>query len=389
MNAYSHKAVRNAGVVNNLPKGTDLGDVRLYFLPFLGALLLPVVALGQSHPTWWTYTSPDATALVGIHWSVVNASPFGEAVLEELSTDGLGFPQLDCLLGAEQILVSAPEVLAVAYGSFSPAAVARDAREAGMAAASYKGSTLWINPDKRGLSVGQWSNQILFVGQRKSIEEALDRARSALPQEESRETTAAKKPDARKYSPLLSRAARFNGAADLWVVASRLPDPLASRFVPFMVEARGFDGGVSLADGLQVEATVSAGTRLAAGAMEDRLRQSFEDLPVLFRNAEIHTEQDRVAVTLAVTGEQLSASLRGSKEPVAAASASAPPQLPAAPDIPIAPQAPQMAAATVVQTVPPPPPQIPDSAKGPRVIRIVGLDEGPLEIPYTPSAKKD
>ena len=346
--------------------------------------LLPMLALAQSHPTWWTYSSPDATALVGIHWSTVSNSPFANAVLDELGGEGLGFPKMDCLLDAEQILISSPALLVVAFGSFPPAMVAEQAGRLDLTPASYRGSALWIDPRKGGMGVAQWSNQILLVGQRASLQDALDRARSSMPVEgESRESASAKAAQPRRYSPLLARAARFNGTADLWVVSARLPDALASRFVPFMVEARGFEGGVSLQAGLQVDAMLSAGSRIAAVAMEDQLRQSFAELPPVLRNVEIHGEEDRVALSLSATEEQLSASLRGSKEPVVVEAALVLPSGPVLPAVP--PAAPAIAAtfATVAPPLPPPPPpQLPEKPKGQRVIRIVGLDDGPVEIPY-------
>jgi hypothetical protein len=329
---------------------------------------------------------------VGVRLAAVNASPFGDAVLAELGPEGLGLPQLDCLLNADQILISAPEFLTVASGSFPPAIVGEQARERGMERTSYRGYTLWLSAVRGRMSVGQFSNQILLVGERKIVEQAIEHARNSLPQEtESRETSAAKTTQARHYSPLLARAARFNGTADLWVVSQHLPDALASRFVPFMVEARGFEGGVSVTDGLQVDASIFAGSRMAAAAMEDRLVDSFQGLPPLLRSVETHVDEDHVALSLSVSQEQFAASLRGgAKQPVEVAQEATPqppPQLPQAPVLAPTPQAAPVIAATIVQQVPPPPPQMPDTAKGPRVIRIVGLDDGPVEIPYNPPGK--
>ena len=354
------------------------------------ALLFPLFLVGQSHPTWWTYASPDSTALVGIHWSAVAATPFAEAVIAELGPEGLGLPQLDCLLRSDQILISSPTLLALASGTFPPEAVGQQARELGMVQGSYKGYALWLSPGKDGMGVGQFSNQILLVGGRRAVEEALDRARSSLPQpsEESREATAAKATQPRRYSPLLARAARFNGTTDLWVVSQRLPDELASRFVPFMVEARGFEGGVSMANGLQVDASVFAGSRMAAVALEDRLIDSLNGLPPLLRNAETRVEEDHVVLTVTVTQDQFNASLRGSKPVEIAQQEALPPVLPTPPVLPSTPQA-APAVAMIVQQVPPPPPQMPDVPKGPRVIRIVGLDDGPREIPYNPPGKSN
>src|SRR3984893_19286072 len=71
----------------------------------------------SSHPSWWTYASPDATALVGIQWENLRQSPFAETVAKELSpTGGLEFPDLDCLKQARQIILSAPSNLSWMLG---------------------------------------------------------------------------------------------------------------------------------------------------------------------------------------------------------------------------------------------------------------------------------
>ena len=56
-------------------------------LVFLAAAAL---AAAQSHPSWWTYASPEATALVGIDLETVRATPFAEPIEAELWGD-LGF----------------------------------------------------------------------------------------------------------------------------------------------------------------------------------------------------------------------------------------------------------------------------------------------------------
>src|SRR5258706_4693046 len=77
---------------------------------------------GQSHPSWWNYVPPYATALVGIQWEQVRNSIFAGAIGVELSSGGsLGFPDPPCLKDARQILISYPEVLAIPTRSF-PAA---------------------------------------------------------------------------------------------------------------------------------------------------------------------------------------------------------------------------------------------------------------------------
>src|SRR5260370_18301873 len=100
----------------------------------LPALILAasVLVFGESHPSWWTYASPEATALVGIHWETVRDSVFGAAIGAELSADGsLRFPDLACLREAQQVGVSSPPLLAIVRGNFPAGRFADQALRAG------------------------------------------------------------------------------------------------------------------------------------------------------------------------------------------------------------------------------------------------------------------
>src|SRR5258708_16217536 len=114
----------------------------------LSALILAMAALAsaESHPSWWTYASPEATALVGIHWETVRDSPFGEAIGGEFSADGsLRFPDLVCLREAQQVLLSSPALLAILSGNFPAAQLREQALRAGMKASIYRGGALWMH----------------------------------------------------------------------------------------------------------------------------------------------------------------------------------------------------------------------------------------------------
>ncbi|PYT15115.1 MAG: hypothetical protein DMG59_15065 [Acidobacteria bacterium] len=289
-------------------------------------------AAAESHPSWWSYASPEATALVGIQWENLRQSVFSEAVGAELSSAGsLGFPDLACLKGSTQILISSPPVLAVVTGTFPPATLRAQATGKALKPVNYRGLDLWISPGKTTLSVAYIGEQILLVGMRKTLEDAIDRSLAE---------------SGRRYSPLLARAARLSGGKDLWVVAAQLPDPLASLFVPIDVEASSFEGSVSVRDGLQLEATLDAASQEAAAAVAEDLRQSTPLLPAIARTLEITVEDKKVLLALAVNRQQLSANLRTA-------------------------EAPQRAAA-------------PKPAQESRIIRILGLDEGPREIILPP-----
>jgi len=327
----------------------------------------------ESHPTWWTYASPEATALVGIHWETLRLSPFAAAITAELADGGsLRFPDLACLRDAQQFIISSPALLAMVTGNFPAALLREQAAQASMKAATYHGVPLWIHPSKDTLSVAVISEGLLLVASRRSLEAAIDRT-----------DPESSRPANRRYSPLLARAARFSHNADLWVIATQLPDPLASLFVPIEAEAKSFEGSLSLREGLHVEAVLDAGSADDASGVAGELRKSIPSLPAIARGLQVAVAESSVVLALDVSREQLAAGWRES--PVVAAT---PPMVAEAPSRVAA--APPPIPASVRAATENPPPRIPDPPKpeAPQIIRIIGLDEGPREIILPPVKKQ-
>jgi hypothetical protein len=330
------------------------------------ALTAAAFAAAQSHPSWWTYASPDATALVGIQWENLRKSPLGDTVGVELSSRGsLGFPDLDCLKQARQILLSAPSLLVIEAGTFPAAALREQAAGAGLRNTRYRGAPLWIPSKAESLGVAQMSEQLVLVGARKTLEAAIDNSLAET---------------GRRYSPLLARAGRFSQTADLWVVSTQLPDPLASLFVPFEAEAQGFEGALRVRDGLDAQAWIDTGSERHAIETAERLRQGAPGVQVTSGAA-------RVVVTLQLTLAELTAALH---QPPAV-------EITSGPEAPLPPPAPPvLAKPAVVASVtspepapaPAPEPPAPPPAPVPQVIRIIGMDGGTVEIPF-PAAPKN
>jgi hypothetical protein len=329
------------------------------------------LAAAESHPSWWIYASPEATTLVGIQWNNLRHSPFAAAIEAELSGAGaLGFPDLDCLKQAREIVISSPALLAAEAGSFPAATVKDQAQQLGLRRAVYRGVTLWLPAQAEKLGVAQISEQLVLVGARKTLEAAVDG--SLL------ET-------GRQYSPLLPRAARFSQTADLWVVATKLPDPLADLFVPLDVDASEFLGQVSVRDGLMVEASFDVGSEAAAAEFARGFRERAPSFPAVARGVEASADQSRVTVALQVSSEDLVAALHP-------APARAPAPAPIARAVPVQVAAAPRQAASVTQVPEPIKPQAPvkpaepvtfevTHVEGPpQIIRIFGLDEGTREI---------
>lgn len=304
-----------------------------------GLLLSTGSASAESHPAWWGYASPEATALVGIQWERLRSSPFAEAISSELSGEGgLGFPDLDCLKEARQVLISSPALLAAAAGNF-PAATLRDqAARKGLKRALYREVEIWVTPGKNTLSIAHMSDQLVLLGLVKNLQDAIDR--SLLEGVD------------RGYSPLLARAARY-AQDDLWVVAARLPNVLAERFVPIDAEAEGFEGGVSLGSGtggLRLQAVLSASSEEVARELAETLTQMVLSMPAMAQGIQVGIDTlnaRNVTLAMAVSEEKLLAGLRGTPS---------------------------------VQPVPPVPQPERVKPSGPQIIRIYGLDDGPREI---------
>jgi hypothetical protein len=306
----------------------------------IGGLLFGIgTSSAESHPAWWRYASPEATALVGIQWEHLRSSPFADAITGELTGDGsLGFPDLDCLKEARQILISSAPVLAMAAGNFPAATVREQAARKGLKQTLYREIEIWVTPGKDTLSIASMNDQLVLLGRVKNLQDAIDR--SLLQNVD------------RANSPLLARAAHY-AQDDLWVVAARLPDPLAERFVPIDAEADGFEGAVSLEGGLRMGAVFNSSSEEAADQLVETLKGMLVSLPVVTQGIEIRIDQNNVTLSMAVSEQQLAAALK-TTAPVVAKAAPKPE--------PISPQ--PMAA----------PPA------GPQIIRIFGLDEGPREI---------
>jgi hypothetical protein len=259
----------------------------------------------ESHPAWWRYASPEATALVGIQWEHLRSSPFAEAISGELSgADGLGFPDLDCLKEARQVVISSPVLLAMAAGDFPATMVRGQALQKGLKRAVYHDVEIWVTPGKETLSLARMNDQLVLLARLKNLQDAIDR--SLL--EESK----------RGFSPLLAKAARYS-QDDLWVVATSLPDVLAERFIPIDAGAEGFEGGISLASGLKLEAVFATSSEEAANQLVDKMKETLVSLPLATRGIEIRIDQNNVTLSMAISEAQLAAGLKTSAPVVAKA----------------------------------------------------------------------
>ena len=359
-------------------------------------------ASAQSHPGWWTVVPPESRSLVGIEWEKLRNSPFGDALRGELSTGGsLALPDLPCLMNAHDFLMASPPLLAAANGGCAPATLRTEAPARGLKLASYRGFDLWVpstsnmpsNPGASALSVLQFNERVVVIGSIKSLRSAIDRNLS----------------ETRTYSPLLIQGARLARTRDLWAVATELPDPLASIFVPLEVTAgsvRNFEGGITLREGLDLGAILDAGSEAVASEVAAGIRKSIPQFSAVAKGLRVETNGSSVTLALQVANDELQSSLRRGEAEGSVASdppATLPaPLAPKGPAAPAAAKASPMHSASKGSAAPPaskplPAPTAPsavavpastiavDPAKAePQIIRIYGLDEGTREIRLPP-----
>jgi hypothetical protein len=288
------------------------------------------VAAGESHPAAWSLVPPDAKALAGIRWETVRQSVFAEVVAAELGSGGaFRLPALPALLEARSILIASPGPLAVLSGTFDPPKIGLQAARAGLKQSKYRGLDLWLGANG-DLGVAVLNELTLLAGEPKILRAAIDR--NLAP--------------ARTLSPLLAKASYLENTSDLWVLATPFPDPIAAVFVPLEVEATSLAGGVSLTNGIELDCGLEVRSEKAARAVAESVRAMLPDLPALARSMDIRVEGTLVRLSLAVSNQQLAAGLRGART----------------------------VAAQQTRVEAPRPPEK-------QVIRILGLDDGPREIP--------
>jgi hypothetical protein len=351
-------------------------------------------ATAQSHPGWWTVVPPESRSLVGIEWENLRNSPFGDALRGELSTGGsIALPNLPCLMNAHDFLMASPPLLAAANGGCTPATVRTEAPAHGLKLSSYRGFEMWIDPVASAFSLVQFSDRVVLIGSVKSLRATIDRSLA----------------ETRTYSPLLIQGARLARTRDLWAVATELPDPLASIFVPLDVTAssvRNFEGGITLREGLDLGAILDAGSEGAAAEFAASVRKSIPQFPAVVKGLQVATNGSSVTLALQVANDALQASLRrgdaevsfesdppatlpaplAPKGPAALRPASkgsvAPPALATSP----ASSAPSSAAAPApsAAAVPASTASVEPAKPEPQIIRIYGLDGGPREIVLPP-----
>lgn len=368
--------------------------LRLRATAALALLLTPVLAHGQSEAGLWRFADPNATALIGIDWARIRQSPAGAFIRENLQkTNALpNAPTLDFFNDVDRILITAPAASATAPADspggsgdapflvairarFDIAQVHRLLAQAVAKPQAYNSFQVYRQQGKhaKDLAVVLFDRETVLFGDAASVFAALDRSQFS----QSLDNAPAAK-------SMMGRALAMDSAYDFWAIldgsALMASDSVAALAdnQPWASQVEGLQAGVNLHSGLAADVTVhfatdetaklvlSQFTGLLALAAKDKTPNSA--IRDIARNLKLAVEGSDTKVSLRLTQPQMEATGR-------ALAASFQAGLHASAKSARGPVAPSRRSASPATLAAPLPPKR-------AVIRIEGLDDGPIEVPY-------
>jgi len=344
-------------------------------------------AFAQTDPALWRYIHPNAKALVSLDWSHVGHSHIGTILREKFVTpNGAGIPGIELLDDIERVVISSPgrpagdesgeaPVLIIVRGHFDTAKIRQLLISHGSKPQMFNSTPVYRPQSKtnKDMAFVILDAQTLLIGDAQSVFTRLEENRYPTPG--SNPSTA---------TSISARAAELDALYEFWVIMNS-PGAMASNRLTEMLTggelgsgAQGIEIGVSIRNGLLMEASIKfpseAGAKSMASEMSQMLKAAVKDkmgepsMLELEKKVKIAANGLYAKVNLHLTAQELQ---KNADLFAATHKPSAQPLQPAA--TPVATITP------VVKTDPPPPPK-PERS----VIRIEGLDEGIREIPYKP-----
>jgi len=356
-------------------------------------LLSPIVARGQPEPALGRFVFPDAKALIGIDWARIRQLPAGAMIREEWLTAGIlpDIPGMELLNDIDRVMISAPAnkspgestqpgVLVAIQGHFDPARVRQVFTRFGAKPQSYNAFQVYRpqgknmrGHDGQGQNDGQVNDakdmafllfdpETILFGDAQSIFATLDRNQFGPP----------------TYSTgfRLARAAEMDANYDFWVIMDATEimssDSVAAllRGGEWASEAEGFEAGVNLRAGLAADITVRFSSEDAAKRMTAELTRVM-NLAAKDKSAGAQMQEVAKKLKFGLDGSATKISLRLTEQELEKSAQAFVAGLKSSAE--------QAGNAGATSTGAPPPAHAPGK---PAVIRIEGLDEGPLEIPY-------
>jgi hypothetical protein len=343
----------------------------------IAMFIAPLLASAQTDPALWRFVPPNAKALISIDWKRVRQSHIGTMIREKWVTANpaaASVPGIEFLDDVERFVISSPgqnpdkpsaeaPLLIVVRGHFDLTNVRKILSSHNAKPQMYNNMPVFRPQGKtsRDMAFVLLDPQTILIGDAHSVFGSLERSKFPAPA-----------PDA---NSLLARATALDANYDVWAVMTT-PGVLASdRLMDLFTggelgaEARSFDIGFSLRNGLAADTAVTFQSELAAKRMASELsrllkvaiKEKMGEPAMLDMEKKLKVTSDGALVKIAIhmTQQELDKNAQ-----IFAATHK---QL----GLPVAELRP------IVKPAPPPPPKTET-----KVIRIEGLDEGTREIPF-------
>jgi hypothetical protein len=341
--------------------------------PALLLLLASATANAQTDPALWRFIHPNAKALISIDWRHIRQSHVGTMLREKWVDAGPGanIPGVEFLNDVDRVVISSaernpgdtagePPVLIVVRGHFDLAKARRLLTSHGARPQMFNSFQVYRPQGKnaKDMAFVLLDAQTILVGDSRSIFSSLER--NAFPGT----------PDA---NSIPARAAELDANYEFWAIMSATSamanDRLMGLFTggDLSTQARGFEFGVSLKNGLIADNAVmfqsESAAKTMAGELSKLVKVAIKEkmgepaMLDLEKKLKIYAEGTLVRIRVRMTPQELEKNAQ-----IFAASR----KQPATPLAGVRP---------VVTPISPP---LPEKS----VIRIEGLDEGPREIPY-------
>jgi hypothetical protein len=345
----------------------------------LAVLLVPVLARAQSDPALWRFVYPDAKAVISLDWARIRQSPAGSLIREKWFTTNAmpSIPGFELVNDIDRVLISSPgarsgddsadsPILIAIQGHFDAAKVRQVFTRFGAKPQSYNSFQVY-RPQGQGAKDMAWvmfDAQTILFGDAPSIFSALDRSRFSSPPLET--------------GSVVASAGELDANYESWMILdaieARSNDRIATLFWggEWTSEVQRIEAGVNLRVGLAGDITVHFSSDVAAKRVTALLtrtmnlaakdKSSGAQIQEIAKMLKFNLDGSATKISLRLTEQQL----EGSVEAFAAG-------------LKAAEQARIANPAAVANGVPAP--AKPGPSK-PKMIRIEGLDEGTIEIPY-------
>ena len=310
-------------------------------------------------PIPWQFVHPEAQFLAGIDWQQVLISDLGQNLLREADGSGIRqVPGFHLIQKIDRLLISGsagrqPNAIAVVVeGNFTVAEVRQLAVADGALTERFQGIELLAPPkgDSSNLRVALIRDGVLFFGDLGSVWKVLGN-RQRQPQFAS-----------------LARAADLAAQYTIWATGALPPETMGQN----MKDVQGLDFGITVRNGIDLAVDLKTRTPEAAGALAGMIQmllgmasqqQREPAIRELLQKLDVRTELSSVRIRFSVDGNQFQQAFSGVRTAWGARPSKTLGQLALLGDM--------------QQMAPPRPPR-------PKVVRILGLEEGVREVRLEP-----